>query len=146
VICRKSDVFIVSALEDIIDIARSKILFAPIGEISKIPKQFERECGLSANQVRRLDAWISFRVGDLTQAVDQMTACFNDDKYFGTFIDLAKFFFQIHFPNPESRDEMISALAIASNQLRENGLEKFSLRADFVASYLLYRTREPFQG
>ena len=134
-----------SALEDIIDIARSQILFAPIGEISKIPKQFEVECGLSANQVRRLDAWIAFRVGDLTQAVDQMTACFNDDKYFGTFIDLARFFFQIHFPNPESRDEMISALAIASNQLRENGLEKFSLRADFVASYLLYRTREPFQ-
>ncbi len=71
-----------------------------------------------------------------------MTGSFNEDRYFGTLIDLASLFLSHEFSSSNQRDEMIGSLATVSNQLRLNGLGKYGLRADCVASLLLYQTPE----
>lgn len=134
-----------NALEEIIDVARSRMMAATtLDEISGIPKQFETDCGLPASQTKRLEAWVSFRVGDVSKAIDLISAGFNEDRYFGSLIDLGYFFTEIEFPNSSKRDEIIGALAAVSNQLRQNGMSVYALRADFVVSYLLYRMQADF--
>jgi 2-polyprenyl-3-methyl-5-hydroxy-6-metoxy-1,4-benzoquinol methylase len=132
-------------IEDIVDIARHQIIAAPTVEAaSLLPKKFETETGLPPNQIRRLEAYVALRSDDAARAIEQMTACFNQDRYFGTLIDLASLYLSFEFSGPNQRDETIAALATVSHQLRLNGPGTYSLRADCVASLLLYKTPESF--
>ncbi|MAH84567.1 MAG: hypothetical protein CBB68_09580 [Rhodospirillaceae bacterium TMED8] len=129
-------------LEEFFDIARGKISTAPNDQKEKVTYELRTNfSGLPEPQLERLMAYCDYYSGNTHGALARLSECYNEDKYFGNLIDFGVFSLANGSISYHDLDTLISTLGLLSRTLRENNFNKFALRADFVASSLLFRSR-----